>query len=327
MAKEHSDNAFTATDNRQKSSDATFSGALSFMRRRYSKDLAGTDAVVWGIPFDAATSNRPGARFGPRGIRAASAIMDNDPQYPFGHYVFDELNVVDYGDATFDYGVPADIPAEIERQALAIIQSETEPYLLSLGGDHFVTYPLLKAHAEKYGPVDLVQFDAHQDTWDDDGSRVDHGTFVTRAADEGLINPDRSIQIGIRTHAPRDCGVAIVNGMECEEMSVENIARQVYERVEGSNCYLTFDIDALDPAYAPGTGTPVAGGLSSAKALAVLAALKNVVFVGSDVVEVAPAYDHGDITSIAGASVASMMLQLLAERRRNSGTFHEKDRD
>ena len=327
MAKEHSDNAFTATDNRQKSSDATFSGALSFMRRRYSKDLAGTDAVVWGIPFDAATSNRPGARFGPRGIRAASAIMDNDPQYPFGHYVFDELNVVDYGDATFDYGVPADIPAEIERQALAIIQSETEPYLLSLGGDHFVTYPLLKAHAEKYGPVDLVQFDAHQDTWDDDGKRMDHGTFVSRAVDEGLINPERSIQIGIRTNAPKDHGIEIIPAFEAEQMSVIDIAKRVYERVEGSNCYLTFDIDALDPAFAPGTGTPVSGGFTSAKALAVLADLKNIVFVGSDVVEVAPAYDHGDITSIAGASVASTMLQLLAERRRNSGTFHEKDRD
>ena len=323
----HHDNAFTATSNAQKSSDATFSGALSFMRRRYSKDLSGTDAVVWGVPFDAATSNRPGARFGPRGIRAASAIMDNDPQYPFGFYVFDELNVVDYGDAAFDYGRPSEIAGEIERQAAEIINSETQPYLLSLGGDHFVTYPLLKAHAEKYGPVDLVQFDAHQDTWDDDGSRVDHGTFVTRAADEGLINPDRSIQIGIRTNAPHDRGVQVVNAMECEEMGVEDIAKLVYERVEGSNCYLTFDIDALDPAFAPGTGTPVAGGLSSSKALTVLAALKNVVFVGSDVVEVAPAYDHADITSIAGASVASMMLQLLAERRRNSGTFHEKDRD
>ena len=327
MAKEHSDNAFTAGSHGQKSSDATFSGALSFMRRRYSKDLAGTDAVVWGIPFDAATSNRPGARFGPRGIRAASAIMDNDPQYPFGFYVFDELSVVDYGDATFDYGVPAEIADKIERQAKAIIGSETEPYLLSLGGDHFITYPLLKAHAEKYGPVDLVQFDAHQDTWDDDGSRVDHGTFVSRAVDEGLINPERSIQIGIRTHAPKDCGIEIITAMECEEMGVEEIAKRVYERVEGSNCYLTFDIDALDPAFAPGTGTPVAGGLSSAKALAVLAALKNVVFVGSDVVEVAPAYDHADVTSIAGAAVASTMLQLLAERRRNSGTFHEKDRD
>ena len=326
-AKENSDNAFTARTNAQKSSDATFSGALSFMRRRYSKDLAGTDAVVWGVPFDAATSNRPGARFGPRGIRAASAIMDNDPQYPFGFYVFDELNVVDYGDATFDYGQPMGIADEIADQARAIISSASEPYLLSLGGDHFVTYPLLKAHAEKYGPVDLVQFDAHQDTWDDDGSRIDHGTFVARAVEEGLVNPDRSIQIGIRTNAPRDCGIEIIGAMECEEMSVEDIAKRVYERVEGSNCYLTFDIDALDPAFAPGTGTPVSGGLSSAKALGVLAALKNVVFVGSDVVEVAPAYDHADVTSIAGASVASMMLQLLAERRRNSGTFHEKDRD
>ena len=313
---DHSDNAFTATTNGRRSSDPTFAGALSFMRRRYTKDLADTDAVVWGIPFDAATSNRPGARFGPRGIRAASAIMDNDPQYPFGTYVFDELATIDYGDAVFDYGNPMGIADEIAAQARTILDAPSSPYLLSLGGDHFVTYPLLKAHAEKHGPLDLVQFDAHQDTWSDDGQRIDHGTFVSRAVAEGLIRPERSIQIGIRTNAPTDCGIAIVDAMACEAMTAEEIARRIYDRVEGSNCYLTFDIDALDPAYAPGTGTPVAGGYSSAKALAVLAALKNIVFVGSDVVEVAPAYDHADVTSIAGAAVASMMLQMLAERRR-----------
>ena len=321
------DHAFTASTNRGRSDDNTFAGALSFMRRRYTKDLADTDAVVWGVPFDAATSNRPGARFGPRGIRAASAMLDNDPQYPFGRYIFDELAVIDHGDAEFDFADPATVADKIERQANAIITSASEPYLLTLGGDHFVTYALLRAHAAKYGPLDLVQFDAHQDTWDDDGQRIDHGTFVARAVKEGLINPERSIQIGIRTHAPRDCGIEIITGAECENMTSEDIARRVYERVEGSNCYLTFDIDVLDPAFAPGTGTPVAGGLSSAKALAVLAALKNVVFVGSDVVEVAPAYDSGEITSVAGAAVASTMLQLLAERRRNAGTFHEKDRD
>ena len=311
----HSDNAFTADRLDRKSADATFSGALSFMRRRYTRDLSDADAVVWGVPFDAATSNRPGTRFGPRGIRAASAIHDNDPQYPFDAYIFDDLNVIDYGDCTFDYGHNERVGDCIYEQAAEIIGSKRKPYLLSLGGDHFVTYPLLRAHAEEHGPLALVQFDAHQDTWPDDEGRIDHGSFVGRAADEGVIDVERSIQIGIRTHAPRTCGIEIIDAHAADEMTVNEIAARIYERTGGTNAYLTFDIDCLDPAFAPGTGTPVSGGLSSVKALRILRALKNIVFVGSDVVEVSPPYDHGEVTSIAGATVAMYMLGLLRERR------------
>ena len=319
----HSDNAFTADDLARKSADETFAGALSFMRRRYTRDVSQSDAVVWGVPLDIGTSNRPGTRFGPRGIRAASAILDNDPQWPFGEYIFDGLAVTDYGDCTFSR---ESVEADIHEQASAIINHEREPYLLTLGGDHFTTYPLLKAHAEKYGPPALVQFDAHQDTWPD-SRHVNHGSFIGRAADEGVIDPDCSIQIGIRTHAPRDCGIEIVDAFEADELSVVEIGKRIYDRTGGTNVYLTFDIDCLDPAHAPGTGTPVAGGLTTVKALRVLRELKNIVFVGSDVVEVSPPYDHAETTSIAGASVAAMMLGILWERRRNSGTFHEKDRD
>ena len=319
----HSDNAFTADDVTRKSQDETFAGALSFMRRRYTRDVSASDAVVWGVPLDIGTSNRPGARFGPRGIRAASAILDNDPQWPFGAYIFDELAVTDYGDCTFSR---ESAEQDIREQASAIINHEREPYLLTLGGDHFTTFPLLKAHSEKYGPPALVQFDAHQDTWPD-SKTVNHGSFIGRAADEGVIDPDCSIQIGIRTHAPRDCGIEIIDAFEADELSVTDLARRIYDRTGGTNVYLTFDIDCLDPAFAPGTGTPVAGGLSTVKALRVLRELKNIVFVGSDVVEVAPPYDHAETTSVAGAAVAATMLGLLWERRRNAGTFHEKDRD
>ncbi len=307
------DNAFLARS-RLGVSEPTYGGALSFMRRPYSRDLAGVDVVVWGIPFDAAVSNRPGARFGPQAIRRASAIFDGDPQYPFRTDPFASLNVVDYGDCSFDYGKPADIPGWIERQAAAIINAG--PRLFSLGGDHFVTYPLLKAHAAKYGPLPLVHFDAHQDTWDDDGTRIDHGTFVTRAVREGLIDPDRSIQVGIRTRAPNDFGISIIEAGEMDNLGVAGAVATIQQVVGQTQAYLTFDIDCLDPAFAPGTGTPVAGGLSSREALGILMGLDEIDFVGGDVVEVAPAYDHADVTAIAAATVAMnfMLLQSMSRR-------------
>jgi agmatinase len=223
------------------------------------------------------------------------------------------MAVVDYGDCLLDTGNHQKTPQTIEREAAKLLKSGA--FLLSLGGDHFVTWPLLKAHAAIHGPLALVQFDAHQDTWSDDGKRIDHGSFVARAAREGIIDPDRSIQIGIRTHAPEDFGIKILYGHEVEEMRAADIAYAIVERTGGKKTYVTFDIDCLDPAYAPGTGTPVAGGPSSAKMLSVLRQLNQVDIVGADVVEVAPAYDHADITAIVGATVAMQYLGLLAERK------------
>lgn len=313
MVSKRIDNAFTAASLKGAASDPTYAGALSFMRRRYSKRLAGADAVVWGIPFDAAVSNRPGARFGPQAIRRASAIFDNDPQYPFHRDLFEALAVIDYGDCLLDFGNHGRTPAIIEREAAKIIKSGA--FLLSLGGDHFVTLPLLKAHAAKYGPLALVQFDAHQDTWPDDGERIDHGSFVGRAVRDGIVDAERSIQIGIRTHAPQDCGIRILHAHEIEEMRATAIAEEIMDRTAGKNVYVTFDIDCLDPAFAPGTGTPVAGGPSTAKMLSVLRNLKELQIVGADIVEVAPAYDHADITAIAGSTIAMYYLGLLADRK------------
>lgn len=306
------DHAFTGRGLTGAAGDPTYAGALSFMRRKYTKSLKGVDCAVWGIPFDAAVSNRPGARFGPQAIRRASAILDIDPQYPFHRDLFADMAVIDYGDCLLDYGNHQETPERIEREAAAIL--EAGAFLITLGGDHFVTWPLLKAHAAVHGPLALVQFDAHQDTWFDDGGRIDHGSFVARAVREGIVDPDYSIQIGIRTHAPEDFGIQIVYGHQVEDMGAHALADLIERRTGGHPAYLTFDIDCLDPAFAPGTGTPVAGGPSTAKILSVLRRLSRLDIRGADVVEVAPAYDHADVTAIAGSTVAMYMLGLRAER-------------
>jgi agmatinase len=286
------------------SMEPTFSGALSFMRRRYSRELEGVDTVVWGVPFDSSTSNRPGARFGPQAIRRASAILDGDP--------YAVMSVIDYGDCFIDYNHVAKIPAAIERQARAILEEGC--HLVTLGGDHFVTLPLLRAHVATHGPLALVQFDAHQDTWEDDGSKISHGTFVTRAEMEALIDPAHSIQIGVRTVAPDDFGIEIIDAYEARSLGPAGIAERIMARVGETPAYLTFDIDALDPAFAPGTGTPVTGGLVAVDALMALWAVRGLDWRGMDVVEVSPPYDHADITAIAAAGIVQHYMQMLAEK-------------
>jgi agmatinase len=308
------DNAFAGGSIYGGAQEPTYSGALSFMRRRYTRDLTGIDLAVWGVPFDSATSNRPGARFGPQAIRRASAILDGDPQYPFGFDPYERLAVADWGDCGIDYGRVDLVPRAIEQQAAAIIGAG--PLLLTLGGDHSVTYSLLKAHAAKYGPLALVQFDAHQDTWNPEPERIDHGSFVARAIADGLVDPKRSIQLGVRTHAPADLGVEIVWGHEIETLGLAAVQERILRRVGRGRAYLTFDIDVLDPAFAPGTGTPVAGGLTSREAMLLLRELGALDFVGFDLMEVAPPYDHADITALAGATMAMTMLALVAEKRR-----------
>lgn len=314
MTDPSNDHAFTRTELKGGTPEPTYAGALSFMRRKYTRDLSGVDVAVWGLPFDSAVTNRPGARFGPRGVREASVIMDNDPQYPFGFDIFENLAVIDYGDCAFDAHRVWEVPDRMVAQASTILDAGV--HLFSIGGDHFVTYPMIKAHAAKYGPLALVQFDAHQDTWDDDNARIDHGTMITRAVREGLIDVEHSIQIGIRTCAPETYGIEILHGLDVATTRPAKIAERIRARVGDRKAYFTFDIDCLDPAFAPGTGTPVSGGLTSAQALSILRRLGPIEFVGGDVVEVAPLYDHANITSIAGSTVAMMYLGLLAEKVR-----------
>ncbi len=295
------------------SHEPTFAGAQSFMRRRYSRDFDGVDVIVWGAPYDMATSNRPGARFGPAAIRRASMIFDGDPQYPSRVDPFTTLVAVDGGDAHFDYEYPLRAPGLIEQQARDALTSGAQ--LITLGGDHFITLPLLRAHAARHGALALVQFDAHQDTWDDDGSKISHGTFVTRAVAEGLIDVAHSIQIGVRTVAPSDRGLEILDIDECHALGAEGVSARIHACVGAAPAYLSFDIDALDPAFAPGTGTPVAGGLSSALALSTLWKCGDLDWRGMDVVEVCPPYDHADMTAIAAATIAQRYIQILAMKK------------
>ncbi len=307
------------------STEPNYSGVVSFLRRRYAATLdamIGADALIWGVPLDVATSNRPGTRFGPRALREASTILDGDPVYPFGFDIFDNLDVRDTGDCVFDYGRPENIPACIEAQACERLSASAQ--LVTLGGDHFLTYPVLKALAKKHGqPLALVHFDAHQDTWDDDGTRMDHGTFITRAVREELIDPVRSIQIGIRTHAPQDFGITVVSGFDAHALSPRALTEMILAQVGTTvPAYVTFDIDALDPAFAPGTGTPVCAGLSTAQAISCLRQLCGLNLAGFDLVEVSPPYDHAGVTALAGATLVQIYLGLLAEqKRRGDGSF------
>lgn len=306
------DHAFTG-DRKGPAHDPTYAGALSFMRRRYSKDVAGCDAVVWGVPFDLAVSNRPGTRFGPQAMRRVSAIFDGDAQYPSRIDPFETLAVVDYGDCLLPRSDLQGCARAIESEAAAILASGAQ--LVTLGGDHFITLPLLRAHVARHGKLAIVQFDAHQDTWDDGVGAISHGTFVLEAVREGLIDTERSIQVGIRTVAPRDCGIQVLDAYEAHRLGVDGVAARIRDRVRQGPAYLTFDIDALDPAFAPGTGTPVAGGFSSAEALRLVWAIRDLDFRGMDIVEVSPPYDHADATAIAGAAVAQHYLQALALKK------------
>jgi agmatinase len=310
------DAAFLRESLRGTEIEATYAGAHSFMRRKFTRELKGADVAVTGIPFDQAVTNRPGTRFGPEAIRKASNQHAWGPYWPWFFDPFDTLSVVDYGDCFFDWGRKEDVPKRIEEHAVEIISQGVS--MVSLGGDHFISYPLLRAHAGKHGPLSLVHFDAHRDVEPDEGGRIDHGTMFNLAIREGVIDPKRAIQIGIRTcyHGEKTYGMRIVFADEAHRLPATEVAALIRERIGAKSAYLTFDIDCLDPAFAPGTGTPVAGGFSSREALAILRALGPVDFVGGDVVEVSPPYDHADITAIAAASVAMHYAGLFAARRR-----------
>ena len=294
-------------------SEPTYAGAVSFMRRKYTQDLEGVDIAVTGVPLDTATTNRPGARFGPRAIRAASSIMAWERPYGTEVDPFDKLAVIDYGDCFFDFGRPENVPDEIEAHATSIISQG--PALLSLGGDHFIAYPLLKAHAKVYGaPLSLLHFDAHSDTWADEEGRIDHGTMFWHAAREGIVDPKRSVQIGLRTTNDDTMGFNVLDAPWIHENGVDAAITEARRHLGDKPVYLSFDIDCLDPSYAPGTGTPVCGGLTSYQATAIIRGLAGINLIGMDIVEVAPAYDVGEITALAGATMAWEMINLYANR-------------
>ncbi len=317
-AKSQVDLAFTAEQRRGLAFENAFGGATSFLRRRYTKDLNGVDVAVTGVPFDQAVTHRPGTRFGPRAIREASSLQPFDPPYGWPISPLEALEIVDYGDLAFDYAKTADFPDRLTAHIRTILAAGAAS--VTLGGDHYITFPILRAYAETFGPISLLHFDAHSDTWkDDDFTRIDHGTMFYKAVKSGIVDPATSVQVGIRTHNDDFLGVNVIDAREVHETGTGAVVERIRGILGNRPVYLTFDIDALDPAFAPGTGTPVWGGLASWQAAAILRDLAGIAIKGGDVVEVSPPYDTTGATAIAGAHVAHEILCLLAWARGHRG--------
>ena len=311
------DAAFTREGRKGLAFENPFGGAPSFLRRSYSKDLTGVDLAVTGVPFDQAVTNRPGTRLGPRAIREASALQPYDPPYGWDFDVLSEFAIADYGDLAFDYGHVSQFPAALTAHIKGILDAGAATVVL--GGDHYISFPILKAYAEKYGPMSLLQFDAHTDTWaDDDMDRIDHGTMFYKAVKLGLVDPATSVQVGIRTENPDTLGFNIIDAREVHETGPVAVARKIRSILGDNPVYLSFDIDGRDPALAPGTGTPVWGGLTSGQASIILRDLAGINLVGGDIVEVSPPYDTTGATAIAGAHVATELICLWGWTRRRA---------
>ena len=314
------DHAITATDLQTLVEESTYAGVTSFLRRPYRKDLSEADVAVVGVPFDTATTHRPGARFGPRGIREASTGLAFEKQvYGWDFHPVNELKVVDHGDLPFDFSRPAGVPDEIERYVAWMLDQNV--MVLALGGDHFISWPLIKAHCLKHGkPVSMIHFDAHSDTWPDEhDDGVSHGTMFWHATRQGYLDPTTSVQIGLRTVNLDTMGFNILDGPWVQRHGADAVIEEVRRVVGDNKVYLTFDIDCLDPAYAPGTGTPVCAGLTTSQAREILRGLAGIHVIGADLVEVAPPYDHSAITALAGATLALDFLCLFARSPARQG--------
>jgi agmatinase len=304
-----------------------YTGIRTFARFPHvPDDLQDVDAAVIGVPFDTATTMRPGARFGPAGIRDASMLLRpwNTAQRV---NVFDTLSIVDRGDIHVTPGNAEKTTQQIADQLQPVIEAGLTP--LVLGGDHSIVLGELRAHAAVHGPVGVVLLDAHADTWEDYyGERYFHGTPFKRAYEEGVIDPHRSLLAGMRgslyaasdLDEPREWGFEIVSCDELRTWTPEQYAARVKQRLRGGPAYLSFDIDALDPAFAPGTGTPEVAGLLIHEAIAFLRALRGIHFTGYDIVEVAPAYDtQGQTTALAAANIGYELLTLTALAKQQAG--------
>ena len=302
-----------------------FSGVRTFMRLPNVQDLENADAAIVGAPFDTGGTFRVGARFGPESIRSVSHLLRRyNPSLGVG--IFDHLSVIDYGDVPV---VPGYIEESYER-----IRQGLEPILRAgvvpvvLGGDHSIALPELRAAAAVHGPLALVQFDSHPDTWDAYfGQRHTHGTPFRRAVEEGLLDPSRSIQVGMRgsIYDEGDWEDAVEMGFDLvptdtvRKLGIEDTIARIRERVGDARTYVSFDVDFVDPAFAPGTGTPEIGGFTSREAQEFVRGLAGLDIVGCDVVEVLPPYDSAQVTALLAANVAHEFLSLFALGRENSG--------
>jgi guanidinobutyrase len=291
-----------------------FGGIATMMRLPHSPDAAGLDVAFVGVPFDIGTSNRAGARFGPRQIRTESCLIR-----PYNMATraapFDSLQVADIGDVAINTFNLEKSVAIIEQAYDEILEQGCKP--LTMGGDHTISLPILRALKKQHGPVGIVHVDAHADINDHMfGERIAHGTPFRRAIEEGLIEPTRMVQIGLRASGyeaddfdwPREQGVRVVQAEECWYQSLKPLMEEVRTQLGEGPVYLTFDIDGLDPAYAPGTGTPEIGGLTVHQGLEIVRGCRGLDVVGGDLVEVAPAYDTSGNTALVAANLLFEML-------------------
>jgi len=299
-----------------------FMGLVTFGRRPHTRDVTGADVAVVGVPFDGGTSHRSGTRFGPRKIREMSLLLWGYNN-PLGVAPFDALNVIDYGDVE---SVPVNIErtyANVEREVSAILDAGVT--VLALGGDHSITLPLLRAHARRFGALAIVHFDSHPDTWDSEysGQPYSHGTPFRRAIEEGLVDTGAYVQVGIRgptsglddLEEARHLGARVITIDEAMAGGLPAVLQEIHARAAGKKVYVSLDIDAVDPAFAPGTGTPEVGGFTSYDMLQLVRGLRGLDLVGFDIVEVSPPYDHGDITAILASNLAFEFLSLRALKK------------
>ena len=296
-----------------------FSGIPTFMRQPATRDLEGIDIAVVGVPFDSGTSYRSGTRFGPRKIRETSLLLWGFNAV-LGVAPAKELKVVDYGDMEV---VPVDIQATMEvitNEATTILAHNTLP--ISLGGDHSITLPLLRAHAAQFGPLAVVHFDSHPDTWNREfgDQPYSHGTPFRRALEEQLIDPKAYCQVGIRgpvsdsfdLDEARELGAQIITINQAFELGIPAVIEKIHDVIGKRSVYVSLDIDSVDPAFAPGTGTPEVGGFTSYQMLQLVRGLRGLNLVGFDLVEVSPPYDHSDITAILAANLVFEFLSIKA---------------
>jgi agmatinase len=295
-----------------------YSGEATFARLPRMDDVRDADAAILGVPFDSGVSYRPGARFGPSHIRESSRLLR--PYNPAVQAApFATQQVVDAGDLAVNPFSIDEAISTIELGARALL--ERAPFVLTLGGDHTIALPMLRAVAAVHGPLAVVHFDAHLDTWDTYfGAAYTHGTPFRRAAEEGLLDRTGCLHLGIRgpvytgsdLSQDAELGFQVITAPDVEQMGVAAMVERIRQRVGDRPVYVSVDIDVLDPAHAPGTGTPEAGGLTSRELLATLRSFARLHLVGADIVEVAPAYDHAQITGIAAAHVGYELLSALA---------------
>ncbi|TQK30511.1 agmatinase [Arthrobacter sp. SLBN-53] len=297
-----------------------YAGLATFARLPQRHEVSRYDIAVVGVPFDSGVTYRPGARFGPAAIREASRLLK--PYNPaLDISPFAQAQVVDAGDIAAN---PFDIDAAVDevREGIAALLTNPRQRVLTFGGDHTIALPALQAVNRVHGPVALVHFDAHLDTWDTYfGAPCTHGTPFRRAAEQGLLVKGHSAHVGIRGSLydradlldDESLGFTIVHCRDIDRIGIDGVIERIRERVGEHPVYVSIDIDVLDPAFAPGTGTPEIGGMTSRELVAILRAMRGLQIVGADVVEVAPAYDSADVTAVAAANIGYELITLMAE--------------